>query len=96
MHNHHGSDPSGPRLFLVPRRAIPPAAPVRDHPRWKTARRALLPLAFVGLAISAFTGFGRENCAEIKHLLIPALPSMTAFLGAAAGARFGLRRGSDE
>lgn len=96
MHNHHGSDPSKPRLFLVPRRTVP-ATPARDHLHWQIlAQRALLPLALVSLAVSALAGFGRDHWAEIKHLLLPTLPSITAFLGTVAGACFGLRRGSDE
>ena len=93
MNNNRGSDPSDQKPFLVPRRPVPAAAALRDRRRLQAiAENALLPLALVFLAIGIFAPFGRNRWAEIKSLLTPALPSITAFLGAAAGSRSWFRR----
>jgi hypothetical protein len=91
MNNEYDPAPSG--LFLVPRRRAPPVQPAPDrHRRRAIAEGALIPLAVVCLAVSIFAGFDRNSWIESKCLLAPALPSITAFLGAAAGAWLRCRR----
>lgn len=92
MNNDRGPVPSG--LFLVPQRKLPPVAPDPDHSRLRAiAAGALIPLAVVCLAVSLFAGrFDRSSWNESKSLLALFLPSIAAFLGAGAGARFQCRR----
>lgn len=91
MNNDPGPASSG--LFLVARKKVPPLPPAAAPSRLRAiAERALIPLAVVSLAAGVLASFDKNSWIQAKSLLAPALPSITAFLGAAAGASFRCRR----
>lgn len=91
MNNDHGPAPSG--LFLVQTKRISSVEPRPDRPRRPViVEGALLSLAVVCLAVSILAGCDRNSWNEGKCLLAPAVPSITAFFGAAAGAWLRCRR----